>query len=109
MSKAVQTIEARREATTEQLTALIRRADHGDTKAIRALHEIFDTQPSLWEDTGNLARHAEAALAWVAAGENPITDEAIRRKLAIMRRELAGPAPTPLERLLVERVVACWM
>jgi hypothetical protein len=26
-----------------------------------------------------------------------------------MRSELAGASPTPLERLLVERVVACWL
>ena len=26
-----------------------------------------------------------------------------------MRADLAGPNPTPIERLLVERVVACWL
>ena len=26
-----------------------------------------------------------------------------------MRRELAGPGATPLERLLVDRVVSCWL
>src|SRR5205085_2151017 len=34
---------------------------------------------------------------------------AMIRKLELLRAELAGPNPTPLERLLVERVVACWL
>jgi hypothetical protein len=29
--------------------------------------------------------------------------------MELLREELAGPSPTPLERLLVERVVACWL
>jgi hypothetical protein len=35
--------------------------------------------------------------------------EALPRKLQRLREELAGPNPTPIERLLVERVVACWL
>jgi hypothetical protein len=31
------------------------------------------------------------------------------RKLELVRDELSGPAPTPVERLLVERVVTCWL
>ena len=29
--------------------------------------------------------------------------------MELLRAELLGPTPTPLERLLVERVVACWL
>lgn len=35
--------------------------------------------------------------------------EAQRRKCAALRRDLEGPTPTPLERLLVDRVVLCWL
>ena len=35
--------------------------------------------------------------------------EALIRHLAALKTELAGPAPTPLERLLVERVAATWL
>ena len=35
--------------------------------------------------------------------------EAIARKLELLRAELAGPALTPVEWLLVERAVACWL
>ena len=35
--------------------------------------------------------------------------KSLTRKLDLLRDELAGPNPTPLERLLVERIVACWL
>jgi hypothetical protein len=31
------------------------------------------------------------------------------RKLPLLKAELAGPDPTPLERLLADRVAACWL
>src|SRR5262249_21229520 len=34
---------------------------------------------------------------------------AVLDQLAVQRAELAGPAATPLERLLVERVLLCWV
>ena len=40
---------------------------------------------------------------------NPVIREATERKLDQLRAELLGPSPTPLERLLVERVVATWL
>jgi hypothetical protein len=33
----------------------------------------------------------------------------LTRKLDLLRDELAGPNPTPLERLLIERIVAFWL
>src|SRR5262249_48392568 len=33
----------------------------------------------------------------------------LTRKLEQLRAELAGANPTPIERLLVERIVACWL
>jgi len=38
-----------------------------------------------------------------------LTHEAQRRQCAALRRELEGPAPTPIERLLVSRIVLCWL
>ena len=38
-----------------------------------------------------------------------MTDEALRAKLDLMRAEIAGEDPTPLEVLLTERVVSLWM
>ena len=44
-----------------------------------------------------------------AAGDNLLIQETQARKCAALTKELAGPQPSPLERLLVERIVLCWL
>ncbi len=43
------------------------------------------------------------------ASQNPLVEEALRHKLKSLRTELGGPAPAPLEELLVRRIAACWL
>jgi len=86
-----------------------KRADRGDKSALAVIAQVFDLVPSVWESYGNLAAAAENALVELWAGDSALTRAGLRRKLAAMRGELAGPEASPLERLLVERVVACWL
>jgi hypothetical protein len=58
---------------------------------------------------GDLAEQAERSLVRAASGDDLALREALLRKLELMRQELAGPNPSPLERLLVGRVAACWL
>src|SRR5205823_4272861 len=58
---------------------------------------------------GDLALEAEQSLVRAAAGTNLALKLSLTRKLELLRTELAGPKPTPIERLLVERAVACWL
>ena len=58
---------------------------------------------------GNLTLQVERSLIEAAAGKNLAFREALGPKLDRMRAELAGPSPTPVERLLVERIVTCWL
>jgi hypothetical protein len=37
------------------------------------------------------------------------SNRAIARKCAALTTELAGPQPSPLERLLIERIAICWL
>lgn len=96
-------------AERQELIDAIRRAEAGDQTAMAVLTREFDRQPSLWEVMGNVAVQAEAGLILACAGDNLAFREAIRRTLARMRADLAGPEPSPLERLLVDRVVSCWL
>ncbi|MFO7905996.1 MAG: hypothetical protein R6U98_25275 [Pirellulaceae bacterium] len=45
----------------------------------------------------------------MAGRDNLAFREGLKRKLAALRAELEGPNPTPAEKLLVDRVVACWL
>ncbi len=44
-----------------------------------------------------------------AAANNPLVEEALPAKLDLMREEIAGENPTPLEILLTEQIVSLWM
>lgn len=90
-------------------TALVKRAEAGDNEALAITREIFDLVPDLWDAYGDLASAAEKALVDLYSGDNVLGRDALTRKLATVRAELAGPETSPLEQLLVERVVACWL
>jgi hypothetical protein len=92
---------------TPDILTLVRHAEAGDKGAITALRPLMNRTPGAWEMTGNLAIKAENALVNVASGKNEMLREALTRKLATLKVELGGQ--TPLERLLGERVAACWL
>jgi hypothetical protein len=91
------------------LRALVKRADAGDRTALPAVREIFDTVPDLWSAYGDLATIAQNSMVDLVAGRSVLTREGLRKKLAAMRAELAGPNASPLERLVVDRILACYL
>jgi hypothetical protein len=92
-----------------EMEIVVKQADRGDQNALLATRRLFDMLPNLWDVYGNLADAAEGALVDLYAGQSVVTREALRKRLAEMRVELAGPQASPLEKLSVERVVACWL
>ncbi len=94
---------------TGDLAALVRRCEQGDDTALSEARELFDRSPELWDEVGDLALQAERALVKGISGENALLKDALYRKLEVLRVELSGPSASALDRLLVERVVACWL
>jgi hypothetical protein len=92
---------------TETLRALVRRAEAGDDSAMPELRRVLDRTPEIWRAAGDVAGQAEEALLALAAGDNLLFRECIKRKLADLKAELA--ASTPLEGLVVGRVAASWL
>lgn len=94
----------------EELKALMVRANDGDEGALPKLREIFDEVPTLVRKFMDPAKTAERSAVDLYATEGDLlAREAILRILEQMRSELEGEHPTPLRRLLVERVVATWL
>jgi hypothetical protein len=89
--------------------AAIARVASGDKRAQSELRKILDSEPDLWLSAGDIAYQAELSLINVMAGDNDVVKDAIGRKLKTLRAELRGADPTPLEKLLVDRVVAGWL
>jgi hypothetical protein len=101
--------ETKQEAEQEALANLLKRAEEGDRSVLPELCKALDADKRLWQTYGDLAQHAEAALGMLVAGENLLLAESLKRTLRSMKEELGGPSPSPLERLLVERVTATWL
>jgi hypothetical protein len=103
--------EARAVADEERarLEGLVSRAMRGDREVLPALRDALDRHPALARQAGDLAARAEDAWLDLLAGQDLFTAEAVRRRLAALRAELAGPQPQPLERLVVDRIAACFL
>jgi hypothetical protein len=94
---------------SNEMAHLLAQAERGDASVLPALRTYLDQTPELWQSVGDLSYQAQAALIERASGANLLLQESLGRQLEAMRQELSGPAPTPLERLLVDRIVLCWL
>jgi hypothetical protein len=100
-------VQAKSEA--DQIMALVDRANQGDTTVLPALRKVFDEHPELWGENGDLARIVETAWLKRMGGKDELFKESVSRHLRALRKELRGPTPSPLERLLVDRIGVCWL
>lgn len=99
-------------ASLDEIRTLVFRAQGGDRTAAPQLRALFDRDPDrlIRLGGGDVAASVKALLVEKAAGAKEIfTKEAIARHLERMLDELAGPSPTPIERLLAERAALCWI
>ena len=85
---------------------LVKQAEKGDTNALKAIRAEY---PGVLDEVGDLAHQAELSLIRLAAGENELLRESLQRKTDTLRAELAGSGASPLEKLLIQRVVTCWL
>ena len=93
----------------DEIRSLLERARRGDPAAVPALRRALEAHPEIWRACGDLAAHARDAWIGLAAGPDLVLKESLARQADSIRAGLAGPAPSPLEALLVDRVVACWV
>jgi hypothetical protein len=93
----------------DELLALADRAQKGDRAVLPALRAVLKNPAAVDLLGGDLAGQAQLALVGKFGGKNLLYQESLARKLELLRDELSGATPTPLERLLVESVVTCWL
>lgn len=93
----------------ESLEQLVQKANQGDAEAIQALRRLLDENVEVAKKLGDLAWNVETSLIAKIANGNSLGIEAIRRQVAQLREELAGDTPSPIERLLVDQVVAVYL
>lgn len=97
--------------TQDERAVLMAKARKGDRDAaLEFLEKYPEVSKILEQQFGNAAFLAEDALLKALYGEDDeLLQELGRRRMREMRTQLAGNNPTPLETLLVRRVVLCWL
>ena len=98
--------------TPEGAIEVLKLAAKGREDVLPLVRKLFDPEnpggKDLIEWYGNSYAHARNELIKSAAGTSLAFQEGLRRKIDAVRDELAGSDPTPLERILCERVALCW-
>jgi hypothetical protein len=97
------------EAHAAAFVALVGRAQAGDESVLPHLRDALRHPEVVEVLGGDLARRVIDRLLEAACGTNLAVREAIAAKMDLLRAELAGPAPSAVERLLADRVVSCWL
>jgi hypothetical protein len=93
----------------EQLKALLTRAQGGDLTVLPELRDTLDRYPQIWKNIGDLGKTAENALLAAIAKKDLATTEAIRKYSEKLRAELGGLTASPLEQLLIDRLLLDWL
>jgi len=95
----------------EGYQTVVERANKGDKNALADVQNMLETYPALAISVlgGDLAKRAEEILVSRITAEQVTFCESLQAKLKALRAELSGPDPSPIERLMVDRVATCWL
>jgi hypothetical protein len=95
-------------AEIDHLDWLLQRARQGDEDVLPELRTWLE-QSAVWRQFGDLGRQARDAWLRLIAGNDLVLRESLRRRLEELHRELAPRRPTPIEQLLIDRILANWL
>ncbi|AGA31655.1 hypothetical protein [Singulisphaera acidiphila] len=100
-----------REFTTAEVNAIIRLAEAGDRTALPDIRAILSgpRRKYFMEAVGNPGWALRSHIIQSLSGPNLLGQEVMKATISDLEQELTPPDATPLERLLVERAVACWL
>ncbi len=102
---------SKREKT--RIDKLVVKAEGGDREALQQLQAFEGVSgrhiEALIQIEGNPARRAEKILINAIARNNLIVLAGLRQNAEALRAELAGPTPSRLEQLLIDRIVCNWI
>jgi hypothetical protein len=102
-------VEDQAGAVPANFNDLRERANRGDPAAQAELKQWLDSHPTVWRQLGDLAHHAQMEFIRLVAKGDCLFSESIKRRAEELRREIAGPFPTPLELVITERIVAAYL
>jgi hypothetical protein len=93
-----------------ELENLNEEAEAGDKEARKELRrKLHKASPKIVVECSDIAGRGQLVLAKTMAAGKPLMEEVILVRLNLIRAEVAGENPTPLEVLLTERIVFAWL
>ena len=102
------TASERHRLDLQTVRSLSKQAAAGDQSALDEIRVILDSNEDLWRYLGNVEQTTLDYLISVLL-DVPDIKESTRRTVAELKASLLSPNPTPLEKLAVGRVTACWL
>ncbi|HBO44918.1 MAG TPA: hypothetical protein DD670_13515 [Planctomycetaceae bacterium] len=93
----------------DDLKAVVERAEAGDHSVVPRIRELLELAPQIWKNNSDAARHVGDAWIKLLAADNLLLRESLRNAVDAMYAEFGGDDPTPLERLLIDRLVVSWL
>lgn len=75
---------------------------------VAELRRYLAKYPELWRVAGDVARAAQQRII-DGMSKSPQLTESVTTGAQELARELAGPSPSPIESLLAENAVICWL
>lgn len=96
-------------ATLRELRDLVALAENGDRCVLPQIKFFLTEDHHIAEHFAAIAR--TAAERWLAlyAGGNVVIAELVRKKMIAGRAALTGWPPSPLDAVMIEQVVVCWL
>jgi len=100
-----------RQTQVKRVDSLIARANDGDAQAMKELRPMIHDDPGFFNIFGDLAEGVRQQLVARMTGDGKamLTKDRLYVRLRKMKADLSGSAPTPLEVLLVERILTCYL
>jgi hypothetical protein len=95
--------------TPEDLEDAIGRAQDGDKSALPVIREHLATRPDTYWEMVDYARVVQNGQIKAYTGSGLYVREVMDEVVDRLRADLAGENPSPLERLLVERIISCYL
>lgn len=96
-------------APVDTLQSVLSRARQGDITVLPKLQRLLDIRPGIWRVNHDLVAISEQAWLNKLSEGNLVLSESLRRQVGQLKLDLVGATPTPLEKLLADRIVAAWL
>ena len=99
----------KREDASEELRDAIERAQDGDETALPIIREHLRARPDDYWQLVNYARVVQNAQIKAYTGAGLYVQEVMHEVVRRLREDLEGENPSPLESLLVDRIISCYL